>query len=266
MEMLTYFNIIALFIFSWYTIDADTNQTIITNVFVSITFIQLTAVIVYHVYKHMNKNLFATIQVSLICIKIKQLTSKIQKRHSNTDIYQLHGILDYFDRPPAINNDHKVFQIQPKSTEPTTSIIELQAPQLAPATPPHKETIEEESELESEQQASEQDGISMIPITEENLAIEIKKNKQCINNYSGIQMAACNEIGKNFKTKTENSTSLEENSIPQSDSNAQINGSSLKGIKQANKGASTRQLPAVSGLEEGVGSQCIIVKAEVHDY
>ena len=41
METLTYFNIIALSIFTWYTIDADTNQTTITNVSDGITFIQL---------------------------------------------------------------------------------------------------------------------------------------------------------------------------------------------------------------------------------
>ena len=106
----------------------------------------------------------------------------------------------------------------------------------------------------------------MIVITEENLAKEIKNNKQCINNYSGVQLAACNEIGKYFKTKTEKSITLEESSILQSDSNAQINSYPLEDTKQANKGARIREVPAVSGLEEGVGSQCIIVKAEVHDY
>ena len=57
METLTYFNIIALSIFTWYTIDADTNQTAITSVSVGIAFIQLTAVILYHTYKHMNQKL-----------------------------------------------------------------------------------------------------------------------------------------------------------------------------------------------------------------
>ena len=50
MEILTYFNIIAISIFTLYTIDANTNQTAITNVSVGIIFIQLTAVILYHRY------------------------------------------------------------------------------------------------------------------------------------------------------------------------------------------------------------------------
>ena len=271
MEMLTYFNIITLSIFSWDTIDADTNQTIITNISVSITFIQLTAVIVYHVYKHMNKNLFATIQRSVICIQIKQLTSKMQKRNKNTVTHQFQEILDYIDYPPANTNDHNVFLMQPKSTEPTVSVIELPKPQLAPATPPPPEAIDEDPELElNEQQQQEGKLIDMIPVTE-NLATEIKNNKQCINNYSGIQTVECNEIGKNCETKMEYSTTLKDNSILQSDSNTQIDKCPLKDIKPADKGtiASTWDVPpapAVSGLEEGFDSQCIIVKAEVHDY
>ena len=69
METLTYFNIITLSIFTWYTIDADTNQTAITNASVGITFIQLTAVILYHAYKHTNQKLSIKIQGSAICIK-----------------------------------------------------------------------------------------------------------------------------------------------------------------------------------------------------
>ena len=54
-ETLTYFNIMTLTIFTWYSIDADTNQTIITNISVSVTFIQLAIVILYHLYKHTNQ-------------------------------------------------------------------------------------------------------------------------------------------------------------------------------------------------------------------
>ena len=57
MEILTYFNIIGLTMFTWYTFDAGTNKTktAIINTSVGITFIQLTAIIVYHAYKHMNQ-------------------------------------------------------------------------------------------------------------------------------------------------------------------------------------------------------------------
>ena len=266
MEIFTYFNIIALSIFTWYTIDADTNQTIITNISICIIFIQFTILIVYHAYKYMNQRVFAMIQKSVICVKIKKLTSKEQKRHNHEDIHRLHEILNFIDHPPAYTNDYNV---QPKCAEPTISVVELPKPRLARATPPPLEAIEEELKLQSteQQQESEKEGIDMIPVTE-NLATEVKKNKQCINNYSGIQIVECNEISKNCETKMEHITTLKENSILQSNSNAQINNCTLKDVKQANEGASTRDVPpvpAVSALEEGVGSQYIVVKAEVHD-
>ena len=98
-----------------------------------------------------------------------------------------------------------------------------------------------------------------------------RTSNACINNYSGIQIVEYNEIGKNCETKMEHNTTLIDNSILQSDSNTQIDKCPLKGIKQAAKRAiaSTWDVPpapAVSGLEEGVDSQCIIVEAEVHDY
>ena len=63
MEILTYFNVITLSIFAWYTIDTNTNKTIIANISIGITFIQLSAIIVYHTYKYnMNQKLFAIIQ------------------------------------------------------------------------------------------------------------------------------------------------------------------------------------------------------------
>ena len=126
MEMLTYFNIIALSIFTRYTIDADTNQIAITNISVGITFIQLTTVIFYHVCKHMNLKLFIMIQGSDICMNIKQLTSKIQKRHKNTDAHKFHEMLDYINCPPANTNNHNVFLMQPNLLSPLDPSLNYQ--------------------------------------------------------------------------------------------------------------------------------------------
>ena len=263
MEMLTYFNIIALSIFTWYVIDADTNQTIVINLSITITFIQLALVVVYHIYKYMNHRVFTLIQESAVGIKIRNLTSKKQKRHdnSNEDIHQSYEILDLIDRPPASTT---VSQMQPGSAEPTMSVIELSIPQLAPATPPPLEAKGETLKLQStEQQVSEQDGRGMITVTEENIstAKEIEGYKQLISDYSEAEVAACNENEKRFKTEMENSGTLEENSILQCNSNAQISYCPPKEIKSANEGPST--LYTSSG-PLGTGSQCINIEADVH--
>ena len=163
METLTYFNIITLSIFTWYTIDANTNQTAITNVSVGIIFIQLTAVILYHAYKHMNQKIFTKIQGSAICIKMRQkLTPKKQKQVNNNhkqvvlldeDIHQFHMLLDMIDRP-VNTNDYNIPQIHPQPVEPTQSVVEIKEPVLArpTVTPPPLEAIKEEDELETEQQ------------------------------------------------------------------------------------------------------------------
>jgi hypothetical protein len=119
----------------------------------------------------------------------------------------------------------------------------------------------------TEQQASKQDGIDIIVVTEENLstAKETKQNEQCTNNYSGAEVVACNEIDKILKSEFVNGSTLEEKSTPQIEcsSNAQIDSYLPKEIKSANEGGGIYD---VSSVSVGTGSQCIIVNAEVHDY
>ena len=81
---LYFFNIIALATFTWYTIDANTNQAPITNISIGITFIQLTVVILYHTCKHTNQKLCAMIQESTVCIKTKERMK--QKRVNNKPV------------------------------------------------------------------------------------------------------------------------------------------------------------------------------------
>ena len=204
-ETLTYFNIITLSIFTWYTIDVDTNQTAVTNIILSvgITFIQFTAVILYHAYKHTNQKLFAVIQASAICIK---LTQKKQKRvnhkpaPADEDIHRFYELLDMIDRP-VNTNDYNIPQVKPKPAEPIQSVVEPPKPLLVPATPPPLEAIKEETEIESEEQVSKHDDINLIPV--KNLLTEINNNKQCI---SGIEIAECGSAGTNPETEIQHNT------------------------------------------------------------
>ena len=279
METLTYFNIIALSIFTWYTIDVDTNhQTAVTNISVGITFIQFTAVIIYHVYKHTNQKLSAMIQGSVIFVKVKGKFSKKKQKKVNhepvpadEDIHQFYELLDMIDRP-VNTNDYNIPQVKPKPAEPTQSVVEPPKPLLVPANPPPLEAIKEEPDLESGEQESEQYGIDVIQV--ENISQEINKNKQCINNSSGIEIvdSECNNTSTNPESEMEHVIILKENSIPKPQIN---NGSDLDkeeameiprsdNMDQSSEEAAP--LPAASGEQEGVGSHCVIVEAEIHDY
>ena len=180
METLTYFNIIALSIFTWYTIDADTNQTAITNISVGITFTQLIAVIVYHAYKHMNQKLFTMIQGSAICIQMEEMIARKQKERINHKLAPSNEniLLDMIDRPT--NTDYNIPQAQSLNPfEPTQSFLELPESQQQPATPPPSlEATNKESELESEQQANEEDRAYV----NENPSTKTNISEQCINN------------------------------------------------------------------------------------
>ena len=262
METLTYFNIMALSIFTWYTIDADTNQTAVTNISVGITFIQLIAVIIYHVCKYTNQKLFSVIQGSAISIKVKEkLIRKKQKRvyhkpvPADEDIHQFYELLDMIDSPANTND----YNIKPKSAGPTQSVVERPKSQLAPATPPSPIEIKEESKLESEELANKQGGISLIP-TE---PIKIKKNKKCIHKSTGTETANSeyDNTSTNPETEMEYDIVMKENLISKPHPTTQINNDSAD-IEQAQEEA----MKSDNSEQEGVGSHYIIVEAEVNDY
>ena len=260
MEMLTYFNVIALCNFTWYTIDSDMNQTVITNISVVITIIQFLAIIVYHVYKHMNHKLFSTIHGSAVYGKIKETFIRKQPKRAihktpptDEDIHRFHELLDFIDRP-ANTNDYKIPQVQPKPVEPTRSVVELPQPQLSPAAtpPPPVEAIEEGLEPElTEQQTSKPEGTHA-----ETKEIEIYTNKQ---SYSDTE---CNASGHNRETEMKHNIIRKRNSIPKPSSNLQVCNIPL--LRSDNMNQSTQEVSSFP--EDNVDCQCIVVEAEVHNY
>ena len=192
MENVTYFNIIATSIFSWYTLDSDnTHQTAVTNISVGITFTQLMLIISYHAYRHTNEKLFSRIQKTLFCVKLKEhfQQKKIKRRPqpADNDIHQFHKLLDVIDRP-VNTNDYNILQVKCKSGEPTQSVVELPKPHLAP--PPLLQEIKEEPESESQHQLSKEDCVTVL---EKNLSSRIDENKVCVNNCSGVEIPEFDE-------------------------------------------------------------------------
>ena len=103
MESLTFFNIIAVSVFTWYTFDTNGNQVIVTNLSVGIAFAQLAAVISYHTYKYTNQKLFQKFQS--VIYKVKE---KFGLRNGKVD------------QPTGLDTD--VPNVQSK---PTYSVVEL---------------------------------------------------------------------------------------------------------------------------------------------
>ena len=113
METFTYFNILALSIFTWYNLSTAANQSIVTNISVGIIFIQLLSVISYHIYKHANRKLFSRIQETVFCQKVNKLQpiryhsyrqSPNRFSNNNDDIHQIHELLDMnIDRSTSTN-------------------------------------------------------------------------------------------------------------------------------------------------------------------
>ena len=161
METFTYFNIITLSIFTWYTFDTDNSQAAVTNISVGITFIQLILVISYHVYNYTNHKVFSKIQEIAICKKLKQRKQKRINHEPPPDnnIHRFHELLDMIDHP-VNTNDYNIPQVRPKPVEPTYSVVEIPKPYLEPPPPPLEE-IEEEPEHEPQQQLSEQDDVTV---------------------------------------------------------------------------------------------------------
>ena len=104
MENLTYFNLIALSIFTWYTTDAGGSQEVVTNISIGITFVQLLAVLLYHVFRYANQSLYSNFEKNVNIMKLNKFLEKMKcsrgssSNHDNHSAYQVYEILDIVDR------------------------------------------------------------------------------------------------------------------------------------------------------------------------
>ena len=171
METFTYFNIIALSIFTWYTFDNNINRAPVTNVSVGITLAQLLIILSYHTYKYTNCNKVSRIQEVQVC---KNLNEK------------------FIPRKQLIHNHQPPSKVHPKPVEPTYSVVEIS--NLHPATPPSpqevNDKIREEEEPKSQQGLNEEDNITIV---EENQSALMYESKQCLNNCSEIDITEYDE-------------------------------------------------------------------------
>ena len=221
MESITYFNVIAVSILTWYALDSNNKyQTIITNISVGITFNQLLLVVFYHTLKYLTSKLYSRIQETLTIKKVNERLLRREKKEFNYKPIPADGgnhhfneLLDMIDRP-VNTNDYNSAQVKPRPSKHTHSEVELPKPYLAPPLPTQLEDIRKEPEVETEQRASEEDHIIL---REDNHSLHINKHKQCINDYCGINIPEHYNIclaDSGTGMECNNKHQLVENSIP----------------------------------------------------
>ena len=156
LEMLTYFNIVAVSIITLYSLDStNTNQRAVTNVSVAIIFAQLLVVIIYHTFKYtMLSKVWKTKIYQNLWTKFRAVKQKRCRFghheppsvHTNIQQFSDRELLDMIDQP-VNTNDYNIPQVRPEPAEPTQSVIELPKPCLAPQASMEKETKVQEWKL-----------------------------------------------------------------------------------------------------------------------
>ena len=209
MEIITYFNILALSIFTWFL---SNSQVIITNISVGIMFIQLLVIILYHVCRYANSKIYEQIQNTTIYRKLNEKmkptnSNDNQSPPSDTDIHQFYELLNMIDRPVNTNdyNSHTPPDPKPKPAEPTQSVVELpKHPDSRSPTPPRREV--EEMEPEQPQQSKHSDVIVAV----ENQLKSVNKHNNCSPELKlqipGTRMGSCINIDINMRSNPDDSS------------------------------------------------------------
>ena len=234
METFTYFNIIAVTLFTWYTLDSNnTNQVAVTNTSIGIMFVMLVLIISYHVFKHTNQKLLSKIKETSTCIKLKEMLGLQKEKRANHrlppgdgNIHRSHELLDMIDHP-VNNNDYNVPQVKPEPAKPTQSVVELSInPDLVPLSQLMRE-LQEEQELVSEHQSGEEEHMTM---PEENQSQMTNKSIVCINDSSRAEISEAEpKTGLECGTTQKENLSVPKHDAEQNDQSETVNGSLYTG-------------------------------------
>ena len=146
LETLFYLNILLFTTFTWYCLRDCRNKKAAAYTSVSITFIILLLIILYHVYTYTSESVFSKIE------KIKKAENMIGKLFTasapkpkpeshcacsappDCDIHRFNELLDVIDRP-VNTNDYNVPLKKKPVQKPTQSVVEMHHPQLVPHDP-----------------------------------------------------------------------------------------------------------------------------------
>ncbi len=131
METLTYFNLIALSIFTWYTTDAGGNQEAVTNISIGITFLQLLVVLFYHSFRYANQRLYSKYYKKNVVImkhleEINQMTMCTQHHlPSNCKSDSAHQVFDVLDTVDNHSNSLRIYKPPNLSTNTSSTVVDM---------------------------------------------------------------------------------------------------------------------------------------------
>ena len=144
LETAFYLNILSFALFAWYSLDnPDSNQEAAANTLVTLTFIVLLLIILYHIYTYTT--LFSKLKVTKPGRMIDRLfsTNTDPKPHPerhyspphDDDIHRFNELLDMIDRPVDTHDYTVPLEQQNPVQKPSQSVVEVHHPKLAPTDP-----------------------------------------------------------------------------------------------------------------------------------
>ena len=133
LEIVFYFNILSLCLFTWYSLGAESNEAVAAHISVSISMALLILIMVYHIYTYTN--LFAKLhntkfglwldsklRAEYIIPKPKPNNLRQEDQQNLDDVHRFHELMEAIDRQ-ANTNDYRL--LPQNSRAPTQSVVEL---------------------------------------------------------------------------------------------------------------------------------------------
>ncbi|MCG8622448.1 MAG: hypothetical protein MJE68_10695, partial [Proteobacteria bacterium] len=150
LEVFFYLNIVLFTTFTWYCLGECRNKKAAAYTSVSITFLVLLLIILYHVYTYtsvfskIKKMKFMRKSKKLITLAVSKNRKKVNLPPGNDDSHGLHDLLDIIDRPVNTND----YTISAKRAGPTFSVVEVHHPKHEPSSDTEESNINSLSEIE----------------------------------------------------------------------------------------------------------------------
>ena len=140
LETLFYLNVLLFTTFTWYCLGECRNKKAAAYTSVSITFITLLFIILYHIYTYTT--IFSKVKAENYIMIGKLFTASAPKPKPEShcsaplddDIHRFNELLDIIDRP-VNTSDYKVPLKKKPVQKPTQSVVEMHHPQLVPHDP-----------------------------------------------------------------------------------------------------------------------------------
>ena len=135
METISYFNLTALSIFTWYTTDAGGNQEAVINLSIAITFVQLLVVLLYHVFRYVNQGLYSRYyEKNMIIMKLTKYLEEIDQNmitkctHHASSNYRsdsVHQAFDVLDTVDHMHHSNRIYKPSSSYMNTSSTVVDM---------------------------------------------------------------------------------------------------------------------------------------------